>query len=85
VRAWLAGTPRTLVAAHALTSLAWVWALGLEVDLEFAPIEAAREAATRGVPVLYFVPHHERPACEAQLATASQALSEPPPLRSVRL
>jgi predicted transcriptional regulator len=76
---------RVLIAAHALTSLAWVWALGLEVDLEFASLAAAQEAAERGVPVLYFVPEDERAACEARIAASTADRSEPVPVRSVRL
>lgn len=79
------GRERVLVAAHGLTSLAWVWTLGLEVDLEFAPLAAAQEAAERGVPVLYFVPEDERAACEARIASATSDRSEPVPVRSVRL
>lgn len=85
VRKALDGRGRTLIAAHGLTSLAWIWALGLEADLEFAPLAAAQEATERGVPVLYLVPEAERAAAEARFATATADRSEPVPVRSVRL
>lgn len=73
---------RTLVAAHSTSSLAWAAALGLPVDLEFAPLAAAQEAAQRGVSVLYFVPASERAVVEAQLRAATGARRSLP-LRSV--
>lgn len=84
-RRTLDGGHRVLVAAHGLPSLSWAWALGLEVDLEFAPLEAAIEAAERGVPVLYLVPDDDRAACEARVAQATADRSDPIPVRSVRL
>ncbi len=75
---------RSLVAAHDQTSLAWVWALGLEVDLEFAPLAAAQEAARRGVPVFYFVSTADHAQTESAVRADFQR-SGPLPLRTVTL
>lgn len=82
----LNSTPqRLLVATHDLSSLAWAWALGLEVDLEFTPLAAAQDAAQRGVPVLYLVSHRDLPSCLATLQSSTLPGGSPIPVRSVSL
>lgn len=75
--------PTPIVAAHALQSLAWAEALGFAVDLRYATLEAAREAARRGVPVLYLVPQRDADTCRAQLSDATASPGPRIPLRSV--
>lgn len=85
VRRGPTGPRRRLVAAHGLTSLAWIQALGLEAHLEFAAAAAAQDAAARGVPVLYFVPRPEAAALEASVRAEAAQRNAPLPLRRVEL
>lgn len=77
--------PRMVTGAHALSSVALARQLGLNVDLEYAPLEAARDAARRGVAVLYLVPQSELTHCLAALREGEDSFPEPVPVRSVRV
>lgn len=80
-----AGHERLLVAAHAISSLNWAQRLKVPVDLEFAPLAAAQDAARRGVPVAYLVPRGELAHCVSAVREADGKYPEPIPVRSVEL
>lgn len=71
--------------AHDLTSTVLLEALGREVDFEFAPLQAAIDAALRGVPVQYWVPVQSLPDCLALVAQTNGSVPQSLPVRSVEL
>ncbi len=77
------GTGR--LGAHDLTSAVLLEELGRDVHFEFAPLQAAIEAALRGVPVQYWVPVRNLPDCLAAVGQANGSVPQPLTVRSVEL
>lgn len=73
------------LAAHDLTSIVLLESLGRDVDFEFAPLQAALDAALRGVPVQYWVPMRNLPDCLAIVAQTNGSVPQPLSVRSVEL
>jgi predicted transcriptional regulator len=71
--------------AHDLTSAVLLEGFGREVDFEFSPLQAAVDAALRGVPVQYWVPVRNLPDCLATVAKANGSAPQPLTVRSVEL
>jgi putative transcriptional regulator len=71
------------IAVHDAASRAFIHRLGRRPDLEFAPTASAIDAASRGVDVLYLVPHVEAPAVLAELSEAKDAEGEPLRIRTL--
>ena len=71
--------------AHDLPSAVLLEGLGRSVDFEFAPLQAAMDAALRGVPVQYWVPVRSLPDCLAAVAQTNGTVPQPLTVRSVEL
>jgi predicted transcriptional regulator len=74
-----------LTGGHDLASVVLVESLGRKVNLEFAALQGAIEAALRGVAVQYWVPQQSLPDCLAAVTRANGAVPHPLTVRSVEL